>query len=243
MVGCPCAICQSKDPLDKRLRPSILVTTESGERLLVDTTPDMRYQLLRAGVTRIDAVLYTHPHADHLLGLDDVRPLNSLNDMVMPLYGSPMMLAQVRKVFDYCFKETQKGGGKPQLSLHEIAPYVPLTLGSLEVLPLWHYHGRMPVNSFVFGGKFAYLTDISTIPYLTWKSLKGIDTLVLGAVRHEPHPSHLSLGQALTVARELGARQTYITHLSHHLGHAETTRLLPRNVRLAFDGLTVSFPK
>jgi phosphoribosyl 1,2-cyclic phosphate phosphodiesterase len=240
MIGCPCAVCQSENPLDKRLRPSILVETDAG-KILVDTTPDMRYQLLRERVTRVDVVLYTHPHADHLLGLDDVRPLNSLNKMVMPLYGSAHTLEQIRKVFDYCFKETQKGGGKPQLELHELTRFQPLELVGLDVLPLWHYHGRMPVNSFVFGKKFAYVTDVSAIPWLTWKALQGIDTLVLGTVRHEKHPSHLSFGEALAVARELGARRTYLTHLSHYLGHEETSRRCPPGVELAHDGLRLSF--
>ena len=240
MIGCPCAVCQSKNPLDTRLRPSILVETGAG-KILVDTTPDMRYQLLRERVTRLDAVLFTHPHADHVMGLDDVRPLNSLNDMVMPLYGSELTLGQIRKVFDYCFKETQKGGGKPQLELRELTRFAPLSLCGLEVLPLWHHHGRMPVNSFIFEGKFAYVTDVTTIPWLTWKALKGIDTLVLGTVRHEPHPSHLSLGEAFSVARELGARQTYLTHLSHHLGHDDTTRRCPPGVALAYDGLRLAF--
>ena len=240
MVGCDCPVCTATDPKDTRLRPSILVES-GGTRVLVDTTPDMRFQLLRARVKSLDAVLYTHPHADHLLGLDDVRPLNFLNDMVMPLYGSAFTLEQIRKVFDYCFKETQKGGGKPQLSLHELTPYAPLSVGTLEVLPLWHYHGRMPVNSFVFGGRFAYVTDVSSIPWLTWKALKGIDTLVLGTVRRERHPSHLSLGEALAVARDLAPRQTYLTHLSHYLGHEETSRTLPENVAVAYDGLTLSW--
>jgi phosphoribosyl 1,2-cyclic phosphate phosphodiesterase len=222
MIGCPCAVCQSDDTRDTRLRPSILIRTPQGN-LLVDTTPDLRYQLLRERIADIQAVLYTHTHADHLLGLDDIRAINFLHDRDMPLYGSPFTLAQIERVFDYCFKETQKGGGKPRLTLHPLESSQPLMLCDLEILPLWHLHGRMPVHSFVFGGTFAYVTDVSAIPWRTWKALQGIDTLVLGTVRHQPHPTHLSLGQAITVARELGARQTYLTHLSHYLGHAEAS--------------------
>jgi phosphoribosyl 1,2-cyclic phosphate phosphodiesterase len=240
MIGCGCTVCQSEDVRDKRLRPSILVKTPEGN-LLVDTGPDLRYQLLRAGVSRVEAVLFTHTHADHVLGLDDIRQINHLQDMVMPLYGSPQTLMQIERVFDYCFKETQKGGGKPRLTLHEFEPYTKLMLCGLDIEPLWHLHGRMPVNSFIFGSSFAYVTDVSAIPWRTWDALKGIDTLVLGTVRHEPHPTHLSVGQAVAVARELGARQTYLTHLSHHLGHAETQRILPPGVALAYDGLTVPF--
>jgi phosphoribosyl 1,2-cyclic phosphate phosphodiesterase len=238
MIGCGCAVCRSEDLRDKRLRPSILIRTPEGN-LLVDTGPDLRYQLLRSGVSRVEAVLFTHTHADHVLGLDDIRQINHLQDMEMPLYGSS--LTEIKRVFDYCFKETQKGGGKPRLTLHEFAPYIKLALCGLDIEPLWHLHGRMPVNSFVFGSRFAYVTDVSAIPWRTWDALKGIDTLVLGTVRHEPHSTHLSVGQAIAVARELGARQTYLTHLSHHLGHAETERALPPGVALAYDGLTVPF--
>jgi phosphoribosyl 1,2-cyclic phosphate phosphodiesterase len=240
MIGCDCAVCQSEDVRDKRLRPSILVKTPEGN-LLVDTGPDLRYQLLRADVSRVEAVLFTHTHADHVLGLDDIRQINHLQNIVMPLHGSAQTLSQIERVFDYCFKETQKGGGKPRLTLHEFVPYEKLTLCGLDIQPLWHLHGRMPVNSFIFGGSFAYMTDISAIPWRTWDALKGIDTLVLGTVRHEPHPTHLSVGQAVAVARELGARQTYLTHLSHHLGHIETQRLLPPGIQVAHDGLTVPF--
>ncbi len=240
MIGCGCAVCQSQDPRDKRLRPSILIKTPEGN-LLVDTGPDLRYQLLRAGVARVEAVLFTHTHADHLLGLDDIRQINHLQGMAMPLHGSAQTLAEIKRVFEYCFKETQKGGGKPRLTLHEFESYEGITLCGLEIKPLWHLHGRMPVNSFIFGNSFAYVTDVSAIPYRTWDALKGIDTLVLGTVRHEPHPTHLSVGQAVAVARTLGARQTYLTHLSHHLGHAQTEAALPPNVTVAYDGLTVPF--
>ncbi|MGC4046014.1 MAG: MBL fold metallo-hydrolase [Armatimonas sp.] len=240
MIGCPCPVCHSDDARDTRLRPSILVTTSEGN-LLVDTTPDLRYQLLREKIANIEAVLFTHTHADHLLGLDDIRAINFLQDREMPLYGSPFTLAQVERVFDYCFKDTQKGGGKPRLTLHPIENYIPLQLCGLEVLPLWHLHGRMPVNSFVFEKRFAYVTDVSAIPWRTWDALRGVDTLVLGTVRHEPHPTHLSLGQAIAVGRELGVRQTYLTHLSHHLGHKETERFLPPSVALTYDGLTLTF--
>jgi phosphoribosyl 1,2-cyclic phosphate phosphodiesterase len=239
LIGCPCPVCQSPDPRDKRLRPSILIETEQGN-LLVDTTPDLRYQLLRAGISRVEAVLFTHTHADHVLGLDDIRQLNYINDMEMPLYGSPQTLADIRRVFDYCFKETQKGGGKPRLTLHEFGAYTPLTLCGLEIFPTVHLHGRMPVNGFLIGGVFAYVTDVSAIPWRSWEALQGVDTLVLGTVRHEPHPTHLSVGQAVAVARELGARQTYLTHLSHHLGHEATEAVVPPSVKLAYDGLRVS---
>lgn len=240
MIGCPCPVCHSTDPQDKRLRPSLFVQTAEGN-ILVDTTPDLRYQLLRENISQIEAVLFTHPHADHLLGLDDIRAINFLQDREMPLYGSQLTLGQIERVFDYCFKETQKGGGKPRLTLHELTNYSPLTLCGLEILPLWHYHGRMPVNNFLFGKAFAYVTDVSTIPWRTWDALRGVDTLVLGTVRHEPHPTHLSLRQAIDVARELGARQTYLTHLSHHLGRAETEKFLPPSVALAYDGQTLTF--
>jgi phosphoribosyl 1,2-cyclic phosphate phosphodiesterase len=243
MLACDCAVCQSTHPYDQRLRPSILVNTPSGT-LLIDATPDMRTQLLRANVGRLDGVFITHTHADHIFGLDDVRQFTARHEIRMPIYSVPEVLDRLKIVYDYCFKETQAGGAKPQLDLTPITPYEPLDLCGLEILPTLHLHGKMPVLSFVFGKQFAYVTDVSQIPEATKERLRGVDTLVLGTVRYEPHPSHFCLQEAIEAATELGARKVYLTHLSHYFGHEALTAELAKthpNILPAYDGLQLSF--
>lgn len=240
MIACDCPVCTSTDPRDNRFRPSILVHGPEGN-LLIDTTPELRLQMLRAGVERIDGCCITHTHADHIFGLDDIRQFNFRHQIRMPVYSVPEVLDRLKIIFDYCFKETQAGGGKPQLDLMPLTPYTPTTLCGLEVLPTLHLHGRLPVLSFLIEGRFAYVTDVSAIPEETKARLRGVDTLVLGTVRREPHPSHFSLQEALDAAKELEARQTYLTHLSHHFSHAALSAELPEGVALAYDGMTLSF--
>jgi phosphoribosyl 1,2-cyclic phosphate phosphodiesterase len=246
MIGCDCAVCASPDPRDKRMRPSILVEVPAPDggtkRLLVDTTPEMRVQMLRAGVRRIEAALITHTHADHIFGLDDIRQFNFRWGMDMPVYGTEPTLAHLRRVFDYCFLDTQAGGGKPRLVLTPFEPYVPFDLFGVTVTPLIVLHGSLPVVTFKFGAGFAYVTDVSKIPDETRPHLRGLDTLVVGTVRYEPHPSHFSLGEALAEIADLAPRQAYLTHLSHYFGHEKVSADLPPGVALAHDGLTVRIP-
>jgi phosphoribosyl 1,2-cyclic phosphate phosphodiesterase len=243
MIGCRCAVCTSADPRDSRLRPSVLVRGPEGT-LLIDTTPDMRTQLLRAGIDDLAAVLVTHGHADHILGMDDIRQLNFLHGKEMEIFGEEATLAHLRRVFNYCFEPTQEGGGKPRLSLKTLTPLVPVRLAGLEILPVTVLHGALEITSFVIERRFGYVTDVRTIPDATRPYLENLDALVLSTVRPEPHPTHLGLYEAIAEAQALGAGRTYFTHLSHHLGHAATEALLPEasGIALAYDGLAVELP-
>lgn len=248
VIGCPCAICRSPDPRNKRLRPSILVEIpQPGEprpyRILVDTTPDMRTQMLRAGIEAIDAVLITHPHADHIFGMDDLRQFNFSMGREIPVYGTVETLNHLRTVFAYCFQETQAGGGKPQLVLHEIAPYIPFDLLGITITPLTILHGTLPVIAFRFGDRFAYVTDISELPDTARPYLRGLDTLILGTVRYEPHPTHFGLDQALTEIADVSPRQAFLTHLGHHFDYPVLVGETPAHVAPSHDGLTFSVPE
>ncbi len=238
MIGCDCAVCHSRDPRDTRLRPSIYLELDDGLRVLVDTTPDLRQQALRHQLKQVDAVLYTHSHADHILGLDEVRRYNHMTRAALPLYGDASTLADLRRIFSYVFDpDAAKGGGVPDLRLNTIVG--PFCLGRTVVQPLTVLHGGRPVLAFRIGG-FAYLTDCNEIPAGTMAQLEGLDVLVLDALRHKPHPTHFSLSEAVEVAQRLGARQTLFTHCCHDLGHAETCAALPERIALAYDGLRVA---
>jgi phosphoribosyl 1,2-cyclic phosphate phosphodiesterase len=235
MIGCDCDVCRSSDPRDTRLRPSIYLEMDDGMRVLVDTTPDLRQQALRHDLRRVDAVLYTHSHADHILGLDEVRRYNHMTKAPLPLYGDAATLADLRRVFSYVFApQPQKGGGVPDLRLTTIVG--PFCLGRTEVLPLHVLHGGRPVLGFRIGG-FAYLTDCNEIPEETMAALEGVEVLVLDALRRKPHPTHFSLDEAVAVAKTLRATQTWFTHCCHDLGHVATCASLPEGISLAYDGL------
>jgi phosphoribosyl 1,2-cyclic phosphate phosphodiesterase len=214
-----------------------------GPNVIVDTTPEMRLQLIREGILRVDSVLVTHSHADHIFGMDDVRQLNFRHQMVMPVYASSETLGDLRRVFDYVFKETQAGGGKPQLDLRTLLPEEAFSLpGGIEAIPLPILHGSLPIFGFKFGQRFAYVTDASAIPAETMPYLRGLDTLILGAVRYDPHPTHFGLWQALDVIEDLKPRRAFLTHLSHTFDHATAEAKLPGHVRLAYDGLSIAIP-
>jgi phosphoribosyl 1,2-cyclic phosphate phosphodiesterase len=237
MIGCDCATCRSTDPRDRRLRPSIFVQTDDGTSVLVDAGPDLREQALRHDIRRIDAVLFTHGHADHILGLDDIRRFNFLQKRPMPCYGDERTIADIRQSFAYAFNPTaQKGGGLPQIATSTI--YGSFSLRSLEVIPVPLCHGQRPILGFRFGG-FAYLTDCSGIPDESWPLLEGLEALVIDALRNRPHPTHFTLEEAIAASRRIGARRTWFTHMCHDLGHAETSARLPAGMELAYDGLMV----
>jgi phosphoribosyl 1,2-cyclic phosphate phosphodiesterase len=239
MIGCPCRVCRSSDPHDRRTRPSIYVEVDEGPAVLVDASTDLREQALTLGVTRVDAILVTHSHADHVMGMDDVRRFNVLKGGEIPLFASPATCRELRRIFQYVFEPpSQKGGGLPQLALHEIDG--PFGVGLLRVQPVPLLHGTLPILGFRMGG-FAYLTDASAIPDQAWPLLEGLDVLVLNALRHRPHPTHFSLAEAVAVAERLEARQTWFTHICHDLPHAETNRSLPAGMALAHDGLQFAF--
>lgn len=239
MIGCTCAVCSSLDPRDQRLRPSLYIEV-NGASLLVDTGPDLRMQALRFGVTRVDAILYTHGHADHLVGLDEVRRFNALQRGAIPCYGDARTLAEIRQMFGYVFDPaTPKGGGVPQLELIAVeADGSAFEAAGVEVLPVPVLHGERQVLGFRVGA-FAYLTDCSRIPEVSWPRLEGVEVVVLDALRERPHPTHFSLAEAVEAADRIGARQTYFTHIAHDLGHEATCARLPPSMQLAYDGLTV----
>lgn len=233
-IGCPCAVCASEDPRDKRLRPSILVRYD-GHGVLIDTGPDFRAQALRARIERIDAILYTHSHADHILGLDDVRPFNYRQRQEIPIYAMPETLDAIRRVFRYAFDEAPTESSKPRLNLNEINGS-PLELFGVKFLPIELLHGKSKVLGFRFGAA-AYLTDHSEIPEESKAKLRGLDVLFLDALRHRPHPTHSTVERSVEWVRELAPRRAYFTHICHDLPHAATEAALPENVHLAYDGL------
>lgn len=203
----------------------------------------MRTQMLRAGIEAIDAVLITHPHADHIFGMDDLRQFNFSMGREIPVYGSPDTLNHLRTVFSYCFHETQQGGGKPQLILHPFAEREPFELFGVPITPLTVLHGSFPVNAFRFGDRFAYVTDVSSIPEETRPYLRDLHTLILGTVRYDPHPTHFGLWQALDEIADVAPRRTFLTHLGHHFDYATLDNETPPHVAPLRDGLVFSVPE
>lgn len=238
VIGCGCRVCRSRDPRDRRFRASVLVET-AGRRLLIDAGPELRLQALAAGLDRADALLLTHAHADHTAGLDDVRIFSERSGRAFPVFGPASALAEVRRRFGYAFRRTQLGGGKPHLDLRTVSR--PFRAAGVRVTPVPAWHGRLRVLGYRLGG-FAYLTDVSAIPEASYRLLRGLEVLVLDALREEPHPTHFHLDRALDEAARIGARRTFFTHLCHRLGHARTESGLPRGVRVAYDGLRLTLP-
>ncbi len=235
-IGCPCAVCQSTDENDKRTRPSVMVSY-SGRNVVIDTTPDFRAQAIREGLRKIDAVIYTHGHADHILGLDDLRPLTFWSGDI-PLYADPVTMQRLDEIFGYIFKGEYKFGGSSTLKL------LPLD-GDLELFgakfhPVKVRHGDAEIFAFRFGSA-AYVTDFSNISEESLKQLEGLDILFLDALRHKPHPTHSTLSNSLSIVERLKPKRAFFTHISHDLGHAPTNAILPDNVRLSHDGMKLDF--
>ncbi len=230
---CACDVCRSTDPRDARLRPSVLLEWD-GVNVLVDTSTDLRQQALRHQLMDLDAVFYTHAHADHIFGLDDLRMFNWRRGGAIPVYGSAITLAAIRRTFWYVFEDVEAGGGKPLLDLHEVL--APFALLGRTVIPVPLQHGQLPILGYRIGG-FAYLTDVSAIPDASYPLLANLDVLVLSALRHRPHPTHLHLARALEEAARIGARRTLLTHIAHEMSHASVAATLPPGVELAHDGL------
>ena len=241
MLGCNCAVCTSSDPRDNRTRPSIAICwKEDGEqqRVVIDTGPEFRVQMLREGLHTVDAVFFTHPHADHILGLDDLRPLSYRHakaGSLMPLYADPLTSEVLERVFDYTFSPNSTYPNKARVQLHRLdkSESVNVSRVSFQRVPL--FHGRLPIAGYRFGNA-AYLTDMSLIPEDSFPLLAGLEIVILDALRWEHHPSHANVEEALEWAERLGAQQAYFTHMSHELGHAATEAELPAHIRLLYDG-------
>jgi phosphoribosyl 1,2-cyclic phosphate phosphodiesterase len=240
MVGCDCAVCTSTDPRNSRYRCSVVITTPGGN-ILIDTAPELRLQLLRAGVRLVHAVVYTHYHADHLFGLDDVRPLPRLLGGPVPLYCTGEVEQVIRRAFSYAFPDSGEKpmGYVPQLEFHTIGEE-PFTVLGQELLPIPLQHAWFNVLGFRIGG-VAYCTDVSAIPERSWARLEGLDVLVIDALRFKPHPAHLSIQEALAAIERLRPRRAYLTHMSHEIDHESVNRQLPSGVELAYDGLRFEF--
>jgi phosphoribosyl 1,2-cyclic phosphate phosphodiesterase len=237
MIGCDCDTCRSTDPRDKRWRASVYVETDDGHALLVDAGPDIRAQALTFNVRRVDAIIFTHGHADHIMGLDDVRRFNAIQQRPMPCFGDAATLNDLRRTFFYVFDpSTPRGGGVPQLELFRIVG--PFCVGRQEIVPVPIFHGQRQILGLRMGN-FAYLTDCSRIPDESWPLLEGLDLLVLDALREKPHPTHLSLSEAVDVTRRIAPRRACFTHMCHNLRHGDTCAKLPCGMTLAYDGLVV----
>ena len=239
-IGCTCAVCRATDPRDKRTRSGAILEN-GGSTILIDTPPELRLQLISGGFSRIDAVVYTHEHADHINGIDDLRVFSVRRASPLPLYGPAETLERVRASFNYIFDDAMRpyeGTSKPRLSLHPTEPGHPVMVAGVEVLPLSFQHGHLRVFGYRFGS-MAYVTDVKEIPESTRDRLRGLDVLVLNALWWRPHPTHLSIAEAIETARALGARRTYLTHLTHETGHSELAAQLPAGVFPAYDGLRV----
>jgi len=236
-IGCHCDVCTSADPHDNRLRPSILIGYE-GRNVLVDTTPDFRAQALRAKIGHIDAIVFTHSHADHIMGLDDVRPFNFHQKGRIPIYASVDTMSSIQRCFQYVFENVERQTHIPKLETN-IIDGAAFDLFGLEFRPIPVLHGKQTIYGFRFGGA-AYLTDHSEIPESSMERLEGLDVLFLDALRHKPHPTHSTVERSVKTVERLAPRRAFFTHICHDLPHARTEAQLPPNIRLAYDGLEIT---
>ncbi|MEA2204672.1 MAG: phosphoribosyl 1,2-cyclic phosphate phosphodiesterase [Blastocatellia bacterium] len=237
-IGCECETCTSDDPRDKRLRVSVIIE-HAGQSVLIDTSSDFRQQALRHGLKRLDAVLITHCHADHIFGLDDIRPLNFRHG-AMGLYANERAWVDIRRIFKYVFEPSHFGGGLPQIVPHTVVPGAAFCLSpELEIMPLEVIHGRLPVMAYRCND-FAYATDLSEISETTLDLMQGLDVLVLDCLRFAPHPTHLWMEKALEYVEKIKPRRTFFTHIAHDVKYARDYIRLPEGVTWAYDGLSVS---
>ncbi len=235
VIGCHCGVCASKDPRNKRTRSSLLLQT-AGRNILIDTSTDLRTQSLANGIERVDGVLFTHPHADHIHGIDDLRAFNLAQGSSIPCFGSDYTIKRIRVMFDYIFQEDTNDGWKPNLTTTVIDE--PFELFGVVITPIEISHGKASI----FGYRIkdtAYITDCSSIPKKSFELLKGVKTLILGALRHKPHPTHFSVREALDASAAINPERTILTHLSHSLDYTRDNPTLPKGIELAYDGMTL----
>ncbi|MEO8275300.1 MAG: MBL fold metallo-hydrolase [Thermoanaerobaculia bacterium] len=235
VIGCSCAVCRSTDPRNRRMRPGVRIES-SGRTILIDTSPDFREQALRFAIDRVDAVLYTHPHADHVFGLDDLRIYNFRQHAPISCFGSAETMHRMRQIFTYVFDETQEGGGKPRLELVPVR--APFELLGSTVTPIPVEHGEMEVFGYRIGD-FACVTDVNFISEESFSLLAGVELLVLSGLRYRPHPTHFSLAESIAAAQRIGARRTLLTHIAHDIDHTRLELELPSGIELGYDGLVV----
>jgi phosphoribosyl 1,2-cyclic phosphate phosphodiesterase len=237
VIGCACAVCRSADPRNRRTRPGVRLDLAGGTAV-IDTSPDFREQAMRFALERVDAVLYTHAHADHVFGLDDLRVFNFRQRAAIPCYGSADTIARLRQIFAYVFEDGPEGGGRPKLDLVTVRAEFELLGERVVPVPVWH--GGMEVYGYRVGG-FVLVTDVNRVPEETWRVLAGAEVLILSALRYRPHPTHFNFEQAIEVARRVGARRTIFTHIAHEVDHADLRVALPPGVEIGYDGLVVDF--
>jgi phosphoribosyl 1,2-cyclic phosphate phosphodiesterase len=239
MIACDCEVCTSEDKKDKRLRSSILVQS-AATGFVVDTTPDFRYQMLRENVKKVDAVLFTHPHKDHIAGLDDVKAFSFFSGKAMEVYANTLTEEAVKREFAYIFSD-KKYPGIPDINLNTIT-LDPFLIGDIPVIPIMVWHLKMPVMAYRFGN-FTYVTDANHIEPAEKEKIKGSEALVVNALRIQPHISHFTLNEAISVVQDVKVPSAFFTHISHQLGrHALVSEQLPAGMQLAYDGLSLSFP-
>jgi phosphoribosyl 1,2-cyclic phosphate phosphodiesterase len=243
-IGCGCEVCRSTDLRDKRTRSGAIVESRTGTRVLIDTPPELRLQMVAANVGSVDAVVYTHAHADHIHGIDDVRAFTIGRASPLPMYGSPQTLDDIAQRVPYILNENMKplpGTFKPEARGFPIESGETVQVGDLSLTAIDIPHGRTPVFAYRIG-RLGYVTDAKTIPEEAFQALSGVDTLVINALFRTPHPTHLSLPESLAAAQRIGARRTYLTHLTHDNFHAKLDAELPENISPAYDGLVVNIP-
>jgi len=233
-IACQCAVCQSSDAKNKRTRASVYVT-DNDQHIIIDPCIDLRIQALRENIHRLDTILVTHTHFDHVGGLDDIRPFNRFKNDAIQIYALDESIKNILNRFDYCFKPPQSGGYLPKFELHRLPAH--FILSNLEISSLPYYHGKLPITGFRIN-QFGYITDCNYLPPETYDLLHNLDVLLINGVTSTPHPTHFSVTQAVEEAQKIKAKKTYLTHISHHIDHETVNKTLPTNIELAYDGLS-----